>query len=66
MSSTAFSSDGVEVISRKIASSFAVEGQSDRRNEKELRRYYEVTRCVDFIKSDPKFERVCTCSTRSL
>lgn len=59
--STAFSSDGVDIISRKIASSIIpVEGPSDRKSERELRRYYEITRCVRFIKSDPKFERVRT------
>lgn len=60
-SSTAFSSDGVDVISRQIASSLLLqEGVSLRRSEEELREYYEVNHCIEFINSNPKIQRVST------
>ena len=54
MSSTAFSSDGQEALSRQIESTLPWEPST----RKELRGYFEIERCVEFIQSDPSFQRV--------
>lgn len=60
MSSTAFSSDGVEVIARHVASTFPLAHSPSRKSEDNLRRYYEIERCIDFIRSEPLFQRVAS------
>ena len=50
-SSTAFSNDGVEVISRKVEPSPAMEAGLLKEGQRDLRRYYEVERCSAFIKT---------------
>lgn len=59
-SSTAFSSDGAEVISRKIDPiNPAMEAglQQGREGQRDLRQYYEIERCSEFIKTH-KFQKV--------
>lgn len=59
-SSTAFSSDGAEVISRKIDPiNPAMEAglQQGREGQRDLRQYYEIERCSEFIKAH-KFQKV--------
>ena len=57
MSSTAFSSDGQEALFRQIESTLPLE-PSTSTGRKELRGYFEIERCVEFIRSDPSFQRV--------
>ena len=57
MSSTAFSSDGQEALSRQIDSTLPLE-PSTSTGRKELRGYFEIERCVEFIRSDPSFQKV--------
>ena len=61
MSSTAFSSDDVQVISRQIETAFPLERPGRGRKEDDLEKYYETSRCVVFIQSNPKFQRASTC-----
>lgn len=56
-SSTAFSSDGVEVISRKVEPSPAMEAGLLKEGQRDLRRYYEIERCSAFIKTH-NFQKV--------
>ena len=57
MSSTAFSSSAEEVIGRKLGTSH--EGKRNKRkNDAELRAFYEVDRCIKFI---THYGRVCQC-----
>lgn len=56
-SSTAFSSDGVEVISRKIESNPVMEAGVLKENQRDLRQYYEIVRCSTFIKTH-NFQKV--------
>lgn len=50
-STTAFSSDGVEVISRRIESRFPSVVYHVRNDERDKRKYYELERCISFIKT---------------
>lgn len=56
-SSTAFSNDGVEVISRKIDPVPAMEAGLLKEGQRDLRQYYEIERCSEFIKIH-NFQRV--------
>ena len=56
-SSTAFSSDGVEVISRKIEPNPAMEAGLQKESQRDLRQYYEIERCSIFIKTH-NFQKV--------
>ena len=58
-SSTAFSSDGAEVISRKIdLINPAMEADLQwRESQRDLRQYYEIERCSEFIKTH-NFQKV--------
>ena len=58
-SSTAFSSDGVEIISRKIEARSAMEASLLKEGERDVRRYYEIDRCFTFIKTH-NFQKVDT------
>jgi len=57
MSSTAFSSDGQEALFHQIESTFLLE-PSTSTGRKDLREYFEIERCVEFIQSDQSFQRV--------
>lgn len=53
--SVEFSSSGSAVISRQLEPSFCPgrEGGRRRRSERELKDYYEIERCVQFLHSQP-------------
>ena len=55
-SSTAFSSDGAEVISRKI-DPIKPAMEADLQHQRDLRHYYEIERCSEFIKTH-NFQKV--------
>ena len=55
-SSTAFSSDGAEVISRKI-DPINPAMEADLQRQRDLRQYYEIERCSEFIKTH-NFQKV--------
>jgi len=58
-STAAFSSDGQEVLSRQVESTLPLgHSTASGKNQKELRGYFEIARCVEFIKSDAKFLKV--------
>jgi len=58
-STTAFSSDGQEVLSRQVESTLPLgHSTASGKNQKEFRGYFEIARCVEFIKSDAKFLKV--------
>ena len=51
LTKTAFSNDGVEVILRQVESSLSLESECARREstEAQLRSYYEIEQCREFI-----------------
>ena len=55
MEGASFSSDGVEVLSRKVQCVSAPEKEA--KAERELSRYYEIERCTEFVTSN-SFHRV--------
>ena len=50
-SSTAFSNDGVDVISRKIESNSSMEAGLLKEGHRDLRQYYEINECSAFIEA---------------
>lgn len=48
---TAFSNDGVEVISRKIEAMSTMEADLKKRSERDITKYYEIEKCSNFIKT---------------
>lgn len=59
ISSTAFSSDGSEVISRKIEASAILQSDLNRGAERDVHGYYELERCLTFVRAHD-FQRVGT------
>ena len=60
ISGTAFCSDGVEVITRKVEFSLGHEAASTGRkcSQSDFSSYYEIDRCIKFI-LDNDYQRVC-------
>ncbi len=56
--SVEFSSSDSGVISRKVEAPREREGGRGRRREEDIRKYYEIERCVAFVNSDPKIKKV--------
>lgn len=56
----AFSSDGTEIITRKIDVSACLEGTLDRKTPDEIEKFYEINRCLSFI-TDNGYQRVGVC-----
>ena len=56
-SSTAFSSDGAEIMSRKIESSPVTRSHLNREAERDVQKYYELERCSTFIQTH-NFQKV--------
>lgn len=56
-SSTAFSSDGTEIMSRKTEPSPVTRSDLNRGAERDVQRYYELERCSTFIKTH-NFQKV--------
>ena len=56
-SSTAFSSDGAEIMSRKTDPSPVTRSDLNREAERDVQKYYELERCSTFIKTH-NFQKV--------
>ena len=64
-SGTAFSSDGVEAISKQIESSSLLDAGGKRDEERDIKTYYEMERCSAFITTN-NFRNVCVHFDREL
>ena len=45
----AFSSDGEEIITRKVETGSSLGGSQDHKTQDELDKFYEIDRCLAFI-----------------